>query len=115
MTKKSNLYYIVFDKFIEIKKSYDKKGRLNEIGSYRGNVKHGQFKTLDSTGNIISNKLYLNDQLISEGNYREAKQYKIQGNLRLDLEKMLENEYFKKIKEKYPDLDFLYTFYNQYF
>jgi antitoxin component YwqK of YwqJK toxin-antitoxin module len=56
-------------KFIEIKKSYDKKGRLNEIGSYRGNVKHGQFKTLDSTGNIISNRLYLNDQLISEGNY----------------------------------------------
>ena len=52
-------------------------------------------------------------KLISEGNFREAKKYKIQGNLKLDLDGMLQNEYFKKIKEKYPDLDFLYTFYNQ--
>jgi len=72
--------------------------------------------TLDKSAYLSEEELQKDKiyrKLISEGNYKEAKKYKIQGNLRLDLDKMLENDYFKKIKEKYPDLDFLYTFYNQ--
>jgi hypothetical protein len=72
--------------------------------------------TLDKSAYLSEEELQKDKiyrKLISEGNYKEAKQYKIQGNLRLNLNKMLENDYFKKIKEKYPDLDFLYTFYNQ--
>lgn len=56
-------------KFIEVKKEYDEKGRLKQIGSYRGAVKHGHFQSVDSTGNMISTRIYLNDQLISEGRF----------------------------------------------
>ena len=56
-------------KFIEVKKEYDEKGRVKQIGSFRGAVKHGHFQLLDSTGNIITTRIYLNDQLISEGKF----------------------------------------------
>lgn len=60
---------------------------------------------------LENNRLYL--KYTSEGNHKEAKKYKQSGNIKLNIDDMIQNEYFKKIKEKYPDLDFLYTFYNQ--
>ncbi|NDB81396.1 MAG: hypothetical protein EB127_01415, partial [Alphaproteobacteria bacterium] len=60
---------------------------------------------------LEDNRLYL--KYMSEGNYKEAKKYKQSGNIKLDIDKMMENDYFKNVKEKYPDLDFLYTFFNQ--
>ena len=47
---------------------------------------------------------------ISEGNFREANKYKMQGNVKIDLAEIENSEYFKKVKEKYPDLDLLYTY-----
>jgi len=53
-------------------------------------------------------------KLITEGNYKEAKQYKIQGNLKLELNDVLEQvEVLKNFKKEFPDTDFLYSFYNQ--
>lgn len=53
-------------------------------------------------------------KLIAEERYVEAKQYKIKSNVKLQLEDVVDRlDYFKEIKEKYPDLDFLYTFFNQ--
>jgi len=61
---------------------------------------------------IENDRLYR--KYITEGNYREARKYKMSGNIKLDINQMTENnEYFRKIKEKYPDLDYLYTFFNQ--
>jgi antitoxin component YwqK of YwqJK toxin-antitoxin module len=56
-------------KFIEVKKEYDEKGRIKQIGSFRGAVKHGHFQSLDSTGNIILTRIFLNDQPIAEGKF----------------------------------------------
>jgi len=53
-------------------------------------------------------------KLVSEGNFKEAKKYKIQGNMKLVMEDIVDkSDYFKKILKKYPDMDMLYTFYNQ--
>jgi hypothetical protein len=60
---------------------------------------------------LENNRLYL--KYTSEGNHKEAKKYKTSGNIKLDIDNMMQNEYFKKVQEKYPDLDFLYTFFNQ--
>jgi hypothetical protein len=61
---------------------------------------------------IENDRLYRKYTL--EGNYREARKYKMSGNIKLDINQMTENnEYFRKIKQKYPDLDYLYTFFNQ--
>lgn len=64
-----------------------------------------------SEEDLEKNKMYR--KLILEGNYKEAKKYKIQGNIRLDPSQVLKQPYFTKIKEQYPDLDYLYSFYNQ--
>ena len=64
-----------------------------------------------SEEDLEKNKMYR--KLIAEGNYKEAKKYRIQGNIRLDPNQVLTKPYFTKIKEQYPDLDYLYSFYNQ--
>lgn len=64
-----------------------------------------------SEEDLEKNKMYR--KLILEGNYKEAKKYRIQGNIRLDPNDVLNEPYFTKIKEKYPELDYLYSFYNQ--
>ncbi|NBO99561.1 MAG: hypothetical protein EBU90_05470 [Proteobacteria bacterium] len=64
-----------------------------------------------SEEDLEKNKMYR--KLITEGNYKEAKKYKIQGNIRLRPDEVLTKPYFTKIKEQYPDLDYLYSYYNQ--
>jgi hypothetical protein len=64
-----------------------------------------------SEEDLEKNKMYR--KLTLEGNYKEAKKYRIQGNIRLDPNKVLNEPYFTKIQEKYPELDYLYSFYNQ--
>ena len=61
---------------------------------------------------LEKDKIYRN--LITEGNYKEAKQYKIQGNLKLGLNDVLDQvEVLKDFKKEFPDTDFLYSFFNQ--
>ena len=55
--------------FVKIEKFYDEKGRVIERGGTKNGLKHGTFQTLDSTGNIIFSRLYLNDLKQSEGRY----------------------------------------------
>ena len=51
---------------------------------------------------------------ITEGNYKEAKKYKIQGNLKLDIDNIVnEIAVLQEFKKEFPDTDFLYTFFNQ--
>ena len=53
-------------------------------------------------------------KLIIEGNYKEAKKYKIQGNLKLNLEEQVEKiQILQDFKKEFPDTEFLYSFYNQ--
>jgi hypothetical protein len=61
---------------------------------------------------LESSRLYY--KYISEGNYREAKKYKIQGNIKLNIDEIVDNvEILKKFKEEFPETDFLYSFYNE--
>jgi antitoxin component YwqK of YwqJK toxin-antitoxin module len=55
--------------FVRIEKFYDEKGRVIERGGRKNGLKHGTFQTLDSTGNIIFSRLYLNDIMQAEGKY----------------------------------------------
>jgi len=55
--------------FIKIQKFYDSKGRIIEQGGIKNGLKHGVFQTLDSTGNIIFSRLYLNDIKQAEGRF----------------------------------------------
>ena len=55
--------------FVKIEKFYDSKGRVIERGGTKNGLKHGIFQTLDSTGNIIFSRLYLNDSKQAEGKY----------------------------------------------
>ena len=55
--------------FVKIEKFYDSKGRVIERGGTKNGMKHGIFQTLDSTGNIIFSRLYLNDSKQAEGKY----------------------------------------------
>jgi len=55
--------------FVKIEKFYDEKGRIIERGGTKNGLKHGTFQTLDSTGNIIFSRLYLNDIKQAEGKY----------------------------------------------
>ena len=55
--------------FVKIEKFYDEKGRVIERGGTKNGLKHGTFQTLDSTGNIIFSKLYLNDVKQAEGKF----------------------------------------------
>ena len=55
--------------FVKIEKFYDDKGRVIERGGTKYGLKHGTFQTLDSTGNIILSRLYLNNIKQSEGKY----------------------------------------------
>jgi len=100
---------------------------------YQGNVYRPEIDALHDIDNIVPSDIhklnlnkshFLNEEqlekdriyrkLISEGNYKEAKNYKIQGNLKLDLENIIENvEVLKQFKKEFPDTDFLYSFYNQ--
>lgn len=61
---------------------------------------------------LESSKLYY--KYISEGNYREAKKYKLQGNIRLNIDEIVDSvEVLQDFKEQFPDTDFLYSFYNE--
>ena len=55
--------------FVKIEKFYDDKGRVIERGGTKNGLKHGTFQTLDSTGNVIFSRLYLNDIIQAEGKY----------------------------------------------
>lgn len=55
--------------FVKIEKFYDEKGRVIERGGTKNGLKHGTFQTLDSTGNIIFSRLYLNDIKQAEGKF----------------------------------------------
>lgn len=55
--------------FVKIEKFYDEKGRVTERGGRKNGLKHGTFQTLDSTGNIIFSRLYLNDIKQAEGKF----------------------------------------------
>ncbi len=55
--------------FVKIEKFYDSKGRIIERGGTKNGQKHGIFQSLDSTGNIIFSRLYLNDIKQAEGKY----------------------------------------------
>jgi hypothetical protein len=61
---------------------------------------------------LESSKLYY--KYISEGNYREAKKYKLQGNIRLNIDEIVDSvEVLEDFKKQFPDTDFLYSFYNE--
>jgi sulfur carrier protein ThiS len=61
---------------------------------------------------LEQDKLYR--KYITEGNYNEAKKYKIQGNLKLNLKEQVDKiQVLKDFKLEFPDTDFLYSFYNQ--
>jgi hypothetical protein len=61
---------------------------------------------------LESSKLYY--KYISEGNYREAKKHKLQGNIRLNIDEIVDNvEVLEDFKKQFPDTDFLYSFYNE--
>jgi hypothetical protein len=61
---------------------------------------------------LEQDKLYR--KYITEGNYKEAKKYKIQGNLKLNLEEQVDKiQVLKDFKSEFPETDFLYSFYNQ--
>ena len=49
-----------------------------------------------------------------EGNYAEAKKYKVRSSLKLDVNEIVDRiPALRELKEKYPDTDFLYSFYNE--
>ena len=61
---------------------------------------------------LEQNKLYR--KLIAEGKYKEAKQYKIKGNIRLNIEEQVEKiQVLQDLKKEFPETEFLYSFYNQ--
>jgi hypothetical protein len=61
---------------------------------------------------LESSRLYY--KYISEGNYREAKKHKLQGNIKLNIDEIVDSvEVLQEFKEQFPDTDFLYSFYNE--
>jgi hypothetical protein len=61
---------------------------------------------------LESSRLYY--KYISEGNYREAKKHKLQGNIRLNIDEIVDSvEVLEDFKKQFPDTDFLYSFYNE--
>lgn len=61
---------------------------------------------------LENDKIYR--KLISEGKYKEAKQYKTTGNLKLNIDKIIDQvEVLQDFKKEFPDTEFLYTFFNQ--
>lgn len=61
---------------------------------------------------LESSRLYY--KYVSEGNYREAKKYKLQGNIRLNIDEIVDNvEVLQDFKKQFPETDFLYSFYNE--
>jgi len=99
----------------------------------QGNVYRPEIDALHDIDNIVPSDVhklnlnksnFLNEEqlekdriyrkLISEGNYKEAKSYKIQGNLKLDLEEVVKQiDVLQDFKKEFPDTDFLYSFFNQ--
>jgi len=61
---------------------------------------------------LESSRLYY--KYVSEGNYQEAKKYKLKGNIRLNIDEIIDNvEVLQEFKKEFPQTDFLYSFYNE--
>lgn len=61
---------------------------------------------------LESSRLY--HKYIIEGNYAEAKKYKLQGNIRLNIDEIVDSiEVLQEFKKQFPETEFLYSFYNE--
>lgn len=61
---------------------------------------------------LESSRLYY--KYLSEGNYKEAKKYKLQGNIKLNIDEIVDSVgVLEDFKKQFPDTDFLYSFYNE--